>query len=279
MRGDRVCIDGTLRERNGTEFDADRLLSSGYLYQRIHTLAHRPLHLAAHTQRLTESYRALYGTVPAADEETLRREIALTLEENRYPAVSNLMTLYLFPPRDGRPGSRMVSCTETLVYPGYTLWHSRLKAVTLPYDYPFPEHETALSRIAHTFAGEYARRTGYDLALTENGQGVVTGAGENPLFAVCGDTVLTTPVESGAAESVLRRLGLELCREAGVSVREETLTVETLRRCDELFCLTPQGVVSLLEWDGRMGFNITAEKLGALLERAARKKNFEFGIR
>ena len=44
MRGDRVCIDGTLRERNGTEFDTDRLLSSGYLYQRIHTLAHRPLH-------------------------------------------------------------------------------------------------------------------------------------------------------------------------------------------------------------------------------------------
>ena len=38
MRGDRVCIDGTLRERNGTEFDTDRLLSSGYLYQRIHTL-------------------------------------------------------------------------------------------------------------------------------------------------------------------------------------------------------------------------------------------------
>lgn len=279
MRGERVCIDGILRPWDETGFDPDSLLARGYLYQRIHTLEHRPLHTAAHTELLRNSYRTLYGITPDLDEEMLRREIALTLRENRYPAVSNLVTLYLFPPHDGEAGPRMISGTKTLVYSGYTLWHSRLKAVTLPYDYPFPEHETALSRIAHTFATEYAHRTGADIPLTENREGVITGAGENPLFAVCDDSAVITPVTNGAAESVLRRLGIVLCREAGLTVQESDLTGDLLRRCDELFCLTPQGVVSLSEWDGRRGFNIAAEKIGILLERTARNYAFEFGIR
>ena len=278
MRGDLVCIDGVLHPWDETRFDPDSLLARGYLYQRIHTLEHRPLHIAAHTELIRNSYQALYGLTPDLDEEMLRRETTLTLKENHYPEVSNLITLYLFPPRNGKPGPRMISGTKTLVYPGYTLWHSRLKAITLPYDYPFPEHETALSRITHTFATEYAVRTGAEVALTENREGIVTGAGENPLFAVCDNTVIITPVESGAAESVLRRLGIVLCRETGLTVQEMAITGDLLRRCDELFSLTPQGVVSLSEWNGRRGFNIAAEKIGMLLERAAARKEFEFGI-
>ena len=279
MQGDRICIDGVLRAEDELRFDPDRVLSQGYLYQRIHTFEHRPLHIATHLRLIQKSYRILYGIELALDEETLRQEIALTLRENRYPEVSNLVTLYLFAPREKRPGSRMISCTETFVYPGYTLWHSRLRACTLPYDYPFPEHETALSRIAHTFAQGYALRTGCDLALTENGSGVVTGAGENPLFAVFDNRVLTTSIENGAAESLWRHLGIRLCQEAALEVEESALTEEMLKRCDELFCMTPQGVVSLKEWNGRLGFNIVAEKTGAILDRAVRAKEFEFGIR
>lgn len=270
MKGDLVCIDGRPVRWGDPAFDAERLPGGDFIYQKIHTIAHKPLQWEMHMEILETSWQTLYRGQTGITREILHREIAALLDANRYPQGGNLVTLCLFPPSDGEGDPlRLLFCEKQLLYKGYTLWHDALRAILTPYEYPFAQHKTAVSLAAHNYAEGYARRRGADAAIAENYRGIVTGVGENPLFAVRGGEAHTTPIEDGVAESVERRLGLAACESAGLVMLQQPVESAQLREFDELFTVTPQGLVSIGRYAGRLFPNSAAKHIAACMERAA----------
>lgn len=261
MKGDLVCLDGRITEFGKAVPDPDALLSANFIYQKIHVLGRTTLHAAWHAEIAEVSYGALYGREAAGSPEALRpgavsaevleQEVRALLDANRYPQASTLVTLYLIPSESGEP-QRLLSCERQLLYKGYAMWHTGLRCAVVPYEYPFAPHKTAVSLAAHTYAAGYARRKGFDAAVAENGAGVLTGLGESPLFAGVRNTVVTTPIDDGAADSVERRFGIAVCEDMGLAVAEHPLESAHLGEFEELFAVTPQGIVSVREIGGRL---------------------------
>ncbi len=247
MKGDRVSINGAVGAW-GDGFAPDALLSANFIYQKIHTLAYHPLQVQWAVEIAEMSYKALYGREAVISAELLTAEIGALLRANNYPAASTLVSLYLIP--DGPP-VRLLSCEKQLVYKGYAL-QTGLSCTAVPYEWPLPQHKTAVSLAAHTYAADYARRKGFNAAIAENNAGTMVSLGANPLFAVMDDRVLTLSIEDGAADSVERRLGIVACEDAGLTVCEHPLTVGDIERFDELFAVTPQGIASVREIEGRV---------------------------
>lgn len=75
----------------------------------------------------------------------------------------------------------------------------------------------------------------YDEAILLNMEGEITeGPGEN-LFIVENGEIVTPPLSSGALEGITRNSVIDIARDMGISVREETLTKERLLEADEAF--------------------------------------------
>ena len=258
----------SLNEGAGSSLpDMERFFTSNYIYQPIHTLEHRPLHLGAHLEIAGRSYRELYGSDPTLEEEEVRNEIEKMLEEKRYPRISNLVTLYLFPPaKPWEAPVRLITCVESMLYKGYVLWHTRPQAVIRAYDYPDGGHPTALARISHRHVSYRARCEGFEVAVRSSG-GLLMDAEGWPLFAVRDGRVFITPLSAGATDSVPRRIGYRLCELAGVECTGQDIAEVELSHYEELFYLTPQGIVSLLSCGKHLLYNLVTLRLAAAMER------------
>lgn len=265
MKGDLISINGKLRRPEEVPISFDRLMASNFVYQRMHAIGQRVLQAPAHAALAQTAYRSLYGAGSGITENSLREETAALLAANRYMQGSVSVMLYLFPDENGKP-LRILSCEKQLLYKGYALWHRGEKAVILPYEYPFPHFKTALSLAAGTYAAQYAQAKGAGIALAENHAGILYGAGDEPLFAVIGNNVLTTPVGQGACDSVERRLALAACVEAGKRMVEAPLTKELLDEYQELFIATTGGITSVKECGGNIYPNSTAHKVAEAME-------------
>lgn len=267
MGTDVIKVNDTFIKYNEAITRFGILPGHDFIYQRIHTSAHRPMHADIHIGILDISCERLYGTDSGMTPAMLAQDTAQLLRLNNYQEGSNTVTLYILPPaNDGTPPARVLICEKQLLYRGYVLWHKVLKAIVTPYEYPFPEHKTAVSYAAHVFSKNYAERAGADIAIMSGQSGIITGAGENPVFAVRGNTVLTTPLHGyGVAESVERRLGIAAAEAAGIKVNEEPLSVNKLRSYDELFFADQQGMVSIGECEGRLYPNSMANHISGYM--------------
>lgn len=58
---DRIVYNGTLAEGWPEGISPDKLLSAPYLYQRLHTFAHRPLQAEAHLAILARALHDMHG--------------------------------------------------------------------------------------------------------------------------------------------------------------------------------------------------------------------------
>ena len=265
MKGDLISINGELIRQEEIPVPFDRLTSSNFIYQRMHVLGRRILHAAAHAKLANTSYRSLYGTESSITEDSLKKETAALLTANRYIHGSVSVILYLLPDDNGKP-LRILSCEKQLLYKGYALWHKGEKAVILPYEYPFSHFKTAMSLTASTYAAQYAQTKGAGIAIAENHSGVLYGAGDEPLFAVIGNDVMTTPIGQGACDSVERRLALAACEKAEKHVVEAPLSRELLDEYQELFIATTGGITSIKECCGNIYPNSTANKVAETME-------------
>ena len=267
---DRIVYNGTLAEGWPGGISPDELLSAPYLYQRIHTFAHRPLHAEAHIAILSRALRDMHGiewTLPVG---RLEREVAELLAANRFPMRSNCVTLRLFPTGIGAVGDGpdyLIEATAQLFYPPYTLWHKRLSVDVFRCDVPFGAYPTALSLLAARWGREAAERVGADTAVLETREGVLTHIDGEPLFAVFGRQVMATPTAYGTPDTVMRKTILAACRAQGLTVAEYPLSRQLLERCDEAFTASVQGIVSILRYRSRHYFNTTAVKLSERLRR------------
>lgn len=75
----------------------------------------------------------------------------------------------------------------------------------------------------------------YDEAILLNMDGeIAEGPGEN-LFIVEDGEVVTTPLSSGALEGITRNSIIDIARDMGITVREETISEDRLLEADEAF--------------------------------------------
>lgn len=238
----------------------EELVGAGFAYRKMHTLGHKVLRIDDHLDLAEQACRAMYGCGSGLTAAGLGREVAALLSRNLYPKGSVEVILLLTPPQEGGDAAgRLLAATRQLLYDGYAMWHDTLLAVTVTYDVPLPAWQTGASLAAHSCMLDIAGCKGADAVISLNRDGIVTGAGEWPLFAVAGGEVFTSPIGSGFPDSVERRLGIEACLKAGLSVMEEPMEVERIRICDELFLVDIQGIKSIGALDGRL-FSHTAAR-------------------
>jgi branched-subunit amino acid aminotransferase/4-amino-4-deoxychorismate lyase len=243
-------------------------LSANFVYQKIHALARKPLHAGAHAELLETSYKTLYGSLPGLTARMLEEDAQALLAANRYPEGSVQLMVYLFPDEGGaKDPLRIISCEKQLLYKGYTLWHAREKAVALPYEYPFPHFQTAVSLAAHSYAANYARRKGAGCVISENSHGVMYSAGETPLFAARGNEIVTPGIGDGACDSVERRLGIAAAEKAGYLLEEIPVTRAELSGYQELFTVATGGVTAIGECSGNIYSHSAAARIAEMMSR------------
>ena len=109
----------------------------------------------------------------------------------------------------------------------------------------------SLNCLDNILTREEARRAGADQALFLNTRGRLAEGSTSNFFLIRDSELLTPPVEDGALPGVTRGAVLELARDAGIAIRETSLTLDDLRRADEAFLTNAVGgVLPLVSVDG-----------------------------
>ncbi|MCD8103065.1 MAG: aminotransferase class IV [Alistipes sp.] len=243
MPDEYISINGRIYESGSCGNRLTGLLGTNYTYRNIHTLAGRALHIDAHLALLAHSYATLYGYDPAIDKAALGKNIGEVLYRNSASLGSNLIRLVAAPGKEQDRADIFIFYLGPMMYQGYSLWHKPQRTLPLTYEVPFPVFRTAANLTSHNYALTYARRLGYDAAITVNYAGEAVSLGEDPLFCVRGREVFVADAESRVAQSVERLLGIEACRSAGLEVHETAVAADCLTGMDELFAFSPQGLV------------------------------------
>lgn len=278
MRGDKIIFNGELYNLTGCAngsghndqgnivtnkhgdnsngFDFDRLLSGNYVYQAIHVSDYRALNIDDHLRIAAQAFKVMYGRELEIDAVSVQEAIERLFKANLYRELSYEVRLYIF------EDDYALSCIRQLLYHGYTLWHSRPTAIIVPYENPLSGYPNASSLISATFAAGFAKRSGEDaIAITENYDHVLVGVGDNPLFAVKDEQLLTTPIKYGATHSVERFRTIKAAHKAGLRVIERPLLHNEIATYDELFTVDVQGVISVFSCEQTTFFGLVAERV------------------
>ena len=118
-----------------------------YLYQTVHILGGRSLHLTAHLAVLDRWSRELFGRPAGFRQQPLARQIE-ALAAQTAPADCDLSQFVrIVVPASGDPAFRLESAGISL-YRGYDLRSLMPDAATLQYDMPFPEAPTSAREAA-----------------------------------------------------------------------------------------------------------------------------------
>ncbi|MCC8036345.1 MAG: aminotransferase class IV [Rikenellaceae bacterium] len=238
-----IVIDGKLLPLDRCAEQIAWLAETNHTYRTLHTLAHRPLHPATQLELLSLAYRALFRRELHLEMDTLCENIASLLYRANAPAGSNTVRIAAAPdPATGEP--RIFILYEgPLVYSGYRIWHKSVTARPLTYEVPFPAFKTSAGRLCHTFARSFARGEGFDEAITVDYGGYAVSMGDNPLFCISGNGVWVADAEKQSPQSVERLLGIEICTAAHLAITEKALPADSLGEMDEIFAVTPQGII------------------------------------
>ena len=241
MEGEKIIsLDGKITSWREADLAPELLFGHNWVYTTINTSAHKPLHLSLKLRYALDSYHKLFGSRPQIEVAELEREVRNLLYYGLYPECGNTVNLYLIPTGDG-------GCRRLLIHEATT---------------PYEKHQTNVSMTAARFADNYAAAYNYDSALRANRAGTLISSGDNPLFALRGNTLLTTPIDKGARGSAERELMFRLAELCGVAVVEEELKVEDATTYEELIVFTPVGLQSIYSLgDMKLG-NIYATLLG-----------------
>ncbi len=238
-------------------------MSEVYVYQTVHTLVGKALFPEAHAAALDAASRALFGRpFPCGPRQLAERIGALTQAEKAPDDLSAFVRLELSP-----EGVLSLRYAGLSLYRGYELRSLMPEAMTFVYDLPFGEYPTSAGEALGALARAQAARHGAGCAVRCGTDGAVRTAGEAPLFAVAGRTVLTCP----AAESVERSAAAACIEAAGLQLTEEPFSREDLAQFDELFAFDHRGVTSLSKCDGQPYMSLAAERVAREAKRLVQK--------
>ncbi|MDD3108612.1 MAG: hypothetical protein PHV49_05330 [Alistipes sp.] len=234
------------------------------LYHSLHVHRFKPYHPVTHLDVMARTVRRLYGRAFRMDAGRLCEEVERLLHANHASSRSCQVEWRIFP--QGLRGDKdhpeyLMEIATPLFDQGYVMGCSRplLGIYTTGGQGETVVDSALLQQIQ--WGRERVTDTEVQCAVAENSQGVLTQIDGEPLFLVFESEVVTTPLASGAVDTVLRRLVRRACATLHLTFTELPLCRSMLTECDEAFTVTPQGVVSLLGFEEHRYFNLTARRL------------------
>ena len=251
-----------------------------FVYQRIHALKGKALHLADHLRIASRAYEHIYGVGPEIDERFLAAGIAEALRKHHSASRTGATLILSFAPHDdssspslrGAEGDEAIQVfieyERSLLEAGYS--HSALRPKAWSYDYaiPFGGFPTGFQLSARELFDTLAfSRHGATRSVRREGDRLIS-CGDSPLFGIRGRVLFTAPLTEGATDSVERSLVLGAAggAKSRLTIREEPVLHPELRTFDELFFADAAGITSLSECDGARFMSLAAPRLAAAMK-------------
>jgi len=257
-----IWLDGAWHDRDTAKvsvFDHGLLYGDG-VFEGIRVYGGKVFRLTEHIDRLYDSARAIWLTVPIPREEM----IAVTEEAVRRSGLAEAYVRHIITRGVGDLGLDPRKCAKPsiiIIVDGIRMWPAELydrglRVITAAT--PIPQRESlsprvkSLNYLAHILARIEGINAGADEVLMLDSAGhVAEGSGEN-IFVVKGGVVRTPPAHAGILKGVTRDAMIELATAAGYQVREEVLNRYDIYTADEAFFTgTAAEIIGIRELDGR----------------------------
>ena len=121
-----------------------------------------------------------------------------------------------------------------------------------------------------------AQKAGWTEVILLNERGEVAECTSANIFCVKGGEVFTPPLSSGCLEGVTRSVLLEIAPKAGVSLREEVLTLRDFHSADEVFITSTNRTLLGVSEIGGEKYPVVAGPIVQKLERAFDRYMLEY---
>ena len=258
-----IWLDGKWYDRETATvsvYDHGLLYGDG-VFEGIRVYGGKIFRLADHLERLYDSAKAIWLTVPmaveemaAVTEEAVRRS-GITEAYIRHIVTRGVGDLGLDPRKCAKPS--VIIIVDTIKLWPEEVYETGLKVVTA--GTPIPQRESlsprvkSLNYLAHILAKIEGVQAGADEVLMLDSSGsVAEGSGQN-IFVVKHGHIATPPPYAGILKGVTRDVVIELARDAGYDVRETMLNRYDVYTADEAFFTgTAAEVVAIRQVDGRL---------------------------
>lgn len=258
-----VWLDGQWHTRETASvsvYDHGLLYGDG-VFEGIRIYGGKIFRLTEHLERLYDSAKAIWLTVPmpqeelaAVTEEAVRRS-GITEGYMRHVVTRGVGDLGLDPRKCPRPS--VIIIVDTIKLWPEEVYEAGLKVVTA--GTPIPQRESlsprvkSLNYLAHILAKIEGVQAGADEVLMLDSSGsVAEGSGQN-IFVVRHGRIATPPPYAGILKGVTRDVVMALARGAGYEVEETMLNRYDVYTADEAFLTgTASEVVAIREVDGRI---------------------------
>jgi branched-chain amino acid aminotransferase len=258
----KIFINGTLYDKEDAKvsvYDHGLLYGDG-VFEGMRTYGGKVFRLEAHLNRLWNSAKAIWLTIPMSRDE-MARAVNDTVRANnvgdgyvRLVVTRGAGTLGLDPNRCSDPQVIVIADRITL-YPE-EFYKNGLEIVTVSTIRNHPAALNArvksLNYLNNILAKIEGLQAGCIEALMLNHKGEVAECTGDNIFIVLGGEVLTPPVEASILEGITRATVIDLAREAGYPVRETPLTRHDVYIAEECFLTgSAAEIVPVVKLDSR----------------------------
>jgi branched-chain amino acid aminotransferase len=258
-----VWLDGKWLDRETATvsvYDHGLLYGDG-VFEGIRVYGGRIFKLTEHLDRLYDSAKAIWLTIPmprdemaAVTEEAVRRS-GIAEAYIRHIVTRGVGDLGLDPRKCPTPS--IIIIVDTIRLFPEEVYETGLRVVTA--GTPIPHREAlsprvkSLNYLAHILAKIEGINSNADEVLMLDSEGhVAEGSGQN-LFVVKGGAIQTPAAYAGILRGVTRDVVIELGRKAGYDVQETTLNRYDVYTADEAFFTgTASELIAIRQVDGRV---------------------------
>jgi branched-chain amino acid aminotransferase len=258
----KIFISGKLYDKEDAKisvYDHGLLYGDG-VFEGIRSYAGKVFRMAAHLDRLWDSAKAIWLTIPMTKAE-MAAAIESTLAANgikdgyiRVLVTRGAGSLGLDPNRCSDP--QVIVITDRISLYPEELYRKGLEIVTVSTARNHPAalnpRIKSLNYLNNILAKIEGLQAGCIEALMLNHKGEVAECTGDNIFLVRQGRLLTPPTEAGILEGITRDAVIELAVESGVTVRETPLTKHDVYIADECFLTgTAAEVIPVVKVDSR----------------------------
>ncbi|HEV7365627.1 MAG TPA: branched-chain-amino-acid transaminase [Gemmatimonadales bacterium] len=258
-----IWLDGRWCDRSTamiSVYDHGLLYGDG-VFEGIRVYGGKIFRLAEHLERLYDSAKAIWLTIPmpmeelaSVTEEAVRRS-GITEAYIRHVVTRGVGDLGLDPRKCPKPSVLII--VDTIKLWPEQVYEAGLSVVTA--GTPIPQRESlsprvkSLNYLAHILAKIEGIHAGADEVLMLDSAGAVAeGSGQN-LFVVKHGRLSTPPPYAGILKGVTRDVVIELAGKAGYDVQESILNRYDVYTADEAFFTgTASELIAIRQVDGRL---------------------------
>lgn len=234
-------------------------VEQAYVYQDIHTLAHKPRHTAQHLRTIDHAAQKLFGIESRLSIRGVEYDIERLLDANHATHNTSVcVRLMLY-----ASGDYALQQCKVSIYKGYVLRSLRYEATFVTTPVPLSNYPSSAMVATRTLLQKMAQaRDMHHLIMTSPTAEVITECCE-PLMIIK-DRILYAP--NFTTPSVEQQLIERSAAQLGLKVEHTTLTVQQVQSADEVFFTSWQGITAMAHINQRPYMTTVAEQLSAQME-------------